>query len=388
MDWLKRNLSFVIGSVVAVGLLLFSGFYLYSNSKKNSEARESLENEYNQLQILSNQKPHPGKGKVDNIKRAREQKETLLGVIERVRTCFTPIEAIPASPTVTGEDFSAALRRTIDELNRKASASSVIVPTNYNFSFEAEKRLVKFAPNSLNRLAVQLGEVKAICGVLFQAKVNKLTELRRERVSADDRVGPQSDYLMATSVTNELAVISPYLVSFESFSTELAAVIAGFANSPCGLVIRGVNVRPALEIPALSSPYGRAQAARYSTPTPIYTAPPAQPTYGAPTIPNPGRYGIAPGGGGTQIRRPTFRRPMVGQSEYDGYAGAAPPAYQPPEYDGYAGAATQPRVNPYRRQAYTMPGAAPSTAETLIDEHPLSVTLIVEVIKFLPAEVE
>ena len=100
-------------------------------------------------------------------------------------------------------------------------------------------------PGSLEPLSVQLGEVKAICDVLFQAKINSLDNIRRERVSDDDLKGPQTDYLSEKSVTNELAVLSPYEVSFRCFSSELAAVLAGFASSPCGLMVKTINVESA-----------------------------------------------------------------------------------------------------------------------------------------------
>lgn len=377
MDWVKRNLGFVIGSVSAVALLLFSGFYLYSNSKKNNDARQQLTAEYKELQRLSNLSPHPGKGKVDNIRRAKQQREEVLQFMQKVAQGFKPIPAVPPSPRVTGEEFSAELRRTIDLLNRQANLSSVILPTNYNFSFEAEKRLVKFAPGSLAPLAVQVGEVKAICGVLFSAKVNKLTGLRRVRVSPDDRTGPISDYLREPSVTNDLAVISPYEISFESFSAELADVISGFASSPHAIVIKGMNVEPAKTSPAAAgrlgtfayTPVTRAPA------TPIYA--PATPAYAPATTPAPygGIYGGMEGGGRTQIRRPTFRRPEVmGAGEAEPYGGAPVQTY-PPAYaatpDAYA----------------TAPGAV-DASQTLIDEHPLSVTILLEVIKLLPAPEE
>ncbi len=391
MDWVKRNLGFVAGSLVAVVLLLFSGYYLFSNSKKNSEAREQLEAEYSELQRLSNLKPHPGKGDVDNIRRSKEQKEELLRLMQKVAQRFDPIPPIPNKAQISGEDFSAGLRRTIDQLNRRAVNASVIVPTNYNFSFEAEKRLVKFAPGSLKPLSVQLGEVNALCEVLFAAKINKLTGLRRERVSPDDRTGPQSDYLRTLSVTNELAIISTYEVSFESFSAELAEVIAGFANSSKGLVIKDLYVGPAQESGAPGSRYGQPDYTGFPAPTfptgPVYTSPmapvPAVPSAGGefgggmpPPAPGPmagGEFG-GMGGGGNQIRRPTFQRPAFGGTQATPYGEMPPPAY----------------AQPYAQPTAAVPGVgvAPGTAQTLIDEHPLSVTLVVDVIKILPPQEE
>src|SRR5204862_6259930 len=106
---------------------------------------------------------------------------------------------------------------------------------------------VSFAAGSLVPLSVQLGEVKTICDVLFQAKVNSLDSLRRESISADDANSTQgqTDYISRHSVTNELAVLSPYEITFRGFSSELAAVLAGFASSPRGLIVKTINVEPA-----------------------------------------------------------------------------------------------------------------------------------------------
>jgi hypothetical protein len=115
----------------------------------------------------------------------------------------------------------------------------------YSFSFAAQRERLDYARGSLEPLSVQLAEVKAISTVLFQAKVNSLDNIRRERVSDDDLKGPQTDYLPEKSVTNELAVLSPYEVTFRCFSSELAAVLSGFATSPCGLLVKTINVESA-----------------------------------------------------------------------------------------------------------------------------------------------
>jgi hypothetical protein len=97
---------------------------------------------------------------------------------------------------------------------------------------------INFDPRGLEPLSTQLGEVKAICDVLFQARINALDALRRERVSADDTSGPATDYLGENSTTNGLAIMTPYEMTFRCFSPELAAVLAGFASSPNGLIVK------------------------------------------------------------------------------------------------------------------------------------------------------
>ena len=173
--------------------------------------------------------------------------------IQKSRQYFQrcPPIPVPESGKLTSQEFSSALSRTIDQMLHEAAKASVTLPPKdskgqtYSFSFAAQRESLAYAPGSLDPLSVQLGEIKAICAVLFQAKINALDNLRRERVSEDDLKGPQTDYLPDKSVTNELAVLSPYEVTFRCFSSELAAVLAGFASSPYGLLVKTINVESA-----------------------------------------------------------------------------------------------------------------------------------------------
>ncbi len=226
-------------------MMVCAGLYLGANWKRNSDNLKKLDEAYNQLDQYSKENPHPGNDKVDNIKAAKAQQEELRSFIGNMHKWFTPIPPIPNSTNVTSEQFAAALRRTIDQLQHDAMSASVIFPPKYDFSFEAERSLVQFAPGSLNPLAVQLGEIKAICDVLNAAKVNSVDNIRREKVSDDDLAGPQSSYLSEKSVTTDLAVLTPYEITFRGFSTELAAVLERFAHSPYCIIVKSVNVEPA-----------------------------------------------------------------------------------------------------------------------------------------------
>ena len=274
MSWIKRNLLFVVGGLVAAGLLGWAGFYSYSRWKHNEEMREQLNSQYEELKRLNNLNPHPGNNKVDNIALAREQRNSLTNVIVRAEKQFVPISPIPQSAKVTSEDFAAALRRTIDQLERDAASAGVVLPPRYSFSFEAQRPLVRFAPGSLQPLAVQLGEVKTICDVLNRAKINSLDSIRRERVSADDLNGPVTDYLNVPGVTNDLAVMTPYEISFRCFSPELAEVISGLASSPHSLIVKTVNVEPAPAVAAVDTPGVMPVYIPVAAPQPTYRPPP------------------------------------------------------------------------------------------------------------------
>jgi hypothetical protein len=272
MAWLKRNLFFVIGGILALGLLGAAGFYNYKGWSHNSAAFDKLNEIYGTLRSLTGQKPSPGNDKVDNIAAAREQERQIRDWIRQAENYFQPIAPIPntGNNAVSSEAFAGALRRTIDQLQREADNASVTLPPKYNFSFEAQRSLVKFAPGSLASLAAQFGEVKTISEILFAARVNSLDGIQRVRVSDDDANGPQADYFDDHSVTNNLAVLTPYQITFRSFSPDIAQVLAGFASSPHGFIVKSISVQAAGAL-AATSPDATAPS-----PTPVPTVTPGR----------------------------------------------------------------------------------------------------------------
>jgi hypothetical protein len=246
MSWIKRNLYFLIGSAVALVLLGLAGFYFYSQWGRNNDNLDKLNAAYDELDRLAKETPNPGNDQVNNIEIARQQELQVRAIMDRERKYYSSITPIP-NPTnniVTKEEFASALRRTIDELTHDAGAASVTLPKDYGFSFGAERTLTIFDPGGLAPLAGKLGEVREICRVLYQAKVNSLDNLRRPRVSPDDRNGAQSDFLETAPVTNRLAVLTSFEVVFHCFSAELAGVLSSFADSPHGFVVKSLNVEP------------------------------------------------------------------------------------------------------------------------------------------------
>lgn len=311
MAWIKRNLYFLLGGVIALVLLGMAGFYLFTQNARSNGLTAKLDESYGVLSQLNSQKPHPGNRKIDNIKTAKEQHQRLRGFIRNAGKFFAPIPPIPALPESGGikdETFAAQLRNTIEQLQKTATNASVTLPPRYDFSFSAIKAKILFASGSLQPLSVQLGEVKTLCDVLFAAKINALDSIRRVRVSPDDKDVP--DYTELPARTNVMAVLTPYEVTFRCFSSELAQVLTGFAYSPHGFIVKTIATDPV--------------TANAPTVDPATGASPGVPAY-------PGTPGFSPG-----------------------------PAY---------------------------PGAAPSVAPgkgglpTVLNERPLRVTMVVEVVK-------
>lgn len=247
MVWIKRNKFFVICCILALGMLGAAGFYDYKSWDRNATAFGTLNEIYEKLRQLTNAKQSPGSGKINNIEIAREQERQVNAWIRDTEKYFQPIARIPdaSSGALRSEEFGKALSRTIAELQHDAAVANVTLPPDFGFSFTAERNRLTFAPGSLDPLAVQLGEVKAIAEIFFAARVNSLDGVQRAGVSDDDTTGPQSDYISEISQTNNLAVLTPYQITFRSFSPEIAGVLAGFENSPHGFIVKGINVQPA-----------------------------------------------------------------------------------------------------------------------------------------------
>jgi hypothetical protein len=242
MGWIKRNLFFVVGIAVALGLLGAGGFYIYQGWTRNSEKAEKLNEIYGTLKSLQGQTPAPGNDKIDNTKTAKEQHRHVRAWIDASEKYFQPIPAIPAE-NCTSEAFARELRRTVDTLQHEAEGAGVTLPPKYDFSFSAQRPLVRFASGSLESLAVQLGEVKTIAEIIFFARANTLDGIQRVRISEDDIAGPAGDYIDNHATTNDLAVITPYVVTFRCFTPELARVISAFSMASNTFLIKAVNIQ-------------------------------------------------------------------------------------------------------------------------------------------------
>jgi hypothetical protein len=327
MTWIKRNLYFVISSCVAVMLMGLSGFYLLNANSANNAALEQWNNQYTEWKHLKEADPHPGDGKVNNIKIGEEQCAQLNAILKQCQQYFVRIPAVPDTPHVSSEQFAKGLRTTINHLQAAARDASVVLPsTNYNFTFESIVHQMSFSPGSLQVLPERVGEVAALSGVLIRAKVNEIENLRRERVCKEDRDSQANanDYLDLTTVTNEFATITPYEVVFRCFSPELAAVLAGYASSSNGFIVKSINIEQAP--PSVTDQSYPSPMSPVYTPAPVAVAPGYNPNpqagidafrrrygagrYGAPGAPPPPPTAMAPAYGAV-ARTPTRSGPEI-----------------------------------------------------------------------------
>ncbi len=240
MAWIKRNLYFFIGSLVALGLMGYGGFFLYQQINAEQKVTAEIKELYDNYVQLSKE---PSSSKSDNGGLARQQTEIARGLSGKLLGHFVSPPPIPAMARIDKRDFIRELPATVAGLVEEAQQSSVALPKDYFFTFESEKPRTSFEAGSLEKLAVRLGEIKVLCHILFSAKINALDGLKREIVSADDR--NSSDFLDQKTSATTLGEITPYEVSFRCFSGELAQVMSGLADSQYCFVVKTLNVDPA-----------------------------------------------------------------------------------------------------------------------------------------------
>lgn len=329
MSWAKRNIYFLASCIVAVVLLGAAGWYCYTSMTANNANWGQLEGAYKQLGELATKPLGPGNDQVDNIKAAKEQAEQVKQRVEQMAKFFTPVRGIPDTNKFGERTIPFAVRDTVSQLRRAAQEKGVIVPTmtpEFAFAFSLQMSKTTSDPAAAEALSHQLGEVKTLCDVLFNARILQLDSIQRERTPDDVNLqmatGLQPDYADSISLTSGNIVITPYQVSFQCFTPQLGAVLASFANQPHTIVVKTLNIQPADQ---------------------------------------------SPGGGG-----------YIGGGGYPAAGGGYPGGYGNPLAGGAAGAYENPAMQPGAARAGSL--------QTIIDEKKLRVNILVDFVKITPAQ--
>src|SRR5262249_33813999 len=123
-------------------------------------------------------------------------------------------------------------------------------PHPYSFSFATQRGRTQLSSDTLPQVAEQMAEVKELCKMLFDARVNRIGNIRRARVCMDDRNSSfATDYTTPTVldvVTDPSGqmISSPYEFTFFSFTAELADVVNRLERSDYGFLLKAIQVEP------------------------------------------------------------------------------------------------------------------------------------------------
>jgi hypothetical protein len=242
MNWLKRNLYLVLSAAAALVLLGLTGFYLYSQRQKERAVTTELEGQISEWKRLTSRKPSANE---ENIAAAKKEQERLTGLLKTNREFFAPTATFTNMDSAT---FKTLLETTIYDLEQRASRSGVSLPQRYNFTAGRLRASVVFQEAELLPLAYQLAEIRALCDILFDARIHSLVRIRRVPVSKHDT--GSNEYLTGSKIqTNAVtgAVITPYELTFHGFSGELSAVLAGLQQSRHAFMVKMMDIEHATD---------------------------------------------------------------------------------------------------------------------------------------------
>ena len=273
MEWVKKNLGFVIGLAVAVVLLGAGIWYSLGTMGESSAADGELQAKKQQLDELVKRDPYPDQA---NIQLAKDEESRVNAFVLEARKKFS-VRQLPAQ--LDNASFKSLLETTLTNLVRDADRAGVKLPEKYNFTFKDQREKLQLPAATLVPLTSHLENLDKICRVLFDAKVHSLESLKRSSVGSDE-MGGTGDLLTKKVSTNSTlgAVVYPYEIVFQGFSQELAKVLTGLVNSSDAYVIKTLNVErgsldsgsatpsatgPAMAIPGMPPGMDPALARRY-----------------------------------------------------------------------------------------------------------------------------
>ena len=244
MNWLKRNLWMTLTGLVAVALIGFGGYYLWTQMELNDSINKDLEQTKTDLGDLGKLPIQPT---VQNLEMVKKELAKAKSYVTEARKNFPS----PQTPAVINQTYKSLLETTIAELRKEALLAGTKLPTNYNFSFEAEIGPVNFEPASFKPLTEQLAEIATISSNLFRARIDHLDMIRRVAVSKYDSSTSSDILAQSYSVNKETEMaLWPYEFRFSCFSPALAAALQNISHAPSGMILKSVAVEPMPPPPA------------------------------------------------------------------------------------------------------------------------------------------
>jgi hypothetical protein len=260
---------FVLSLVTGLALTGYCAFLFVGNLNETATADKEYQDNLGQYTGLQQQVPYPS---TQNIQRA----QTNLSVVKEFQTQFHKAFAgYPTPPTEDEKGFSGYLEETIAGLKTKATNASVGLPETMGFGFSDWRGKLNYPMENIPMWMQQLAEIKSLCDILFQAKINSIAVFRRVSVSPTDMIRTADDTFPASISGTVLGTNTPYKIEFRCFTRGLTAVMEGLARASNCFVVKNIVVMPAEEKPTTPPP--PAAAAPVATASPVAAPPPPPP---------------------------------------------------------------------------------------------------------------
>ncbi len=335
MAWIKRNLFFVITMVAGLGVTGYCGYLLYSAMSDNDAANSQYASDANSLKDLQHKTPVASK---ENISAAGSDVERVRTLLEGYRKSFA---AFPTPPALGEREFKDFLQKDINQFGTQATNAGVGLPPGFAFAFSQQIDKLNYPTECIAPWMVELEEIQAILNILYNAKINYLESIKRPSAGLND-LG-SGDIGQFATVNNQMGVVTPYVVSFRAFSTEIANVLAGVAASSNCFIVKTIFVTPS-----------RAPLPQV---TELEAAPAAMAVQSYRPMSRP-------------VPQPSFTQPSSG---FHGGRGGA--------YGGGMRSAPPMRMQPAPSAAAPVAAVAPTAPVTVLRETPLFVTLYIDLVK-------
>lgn len=244
MLWLKRNLDLAIALLLGLLLAGLGGYYVWTKKSLNSQLDEELESTKIELERLMGSKPTPN---AENLSAARKDLLDAQKYSDDCRKLFQPTLTEP----LNSQTYKSLLETTTAALRKQALQAGVEIPTNYNFSFEAQRGPVRFEPATLKPLAEQLAEIRTLCEVLFKARVHRLESIRRIGVSEHDIAGSSELLPNAAFQPSKTTGMTawPYEFTIETFSADLGRALSELSAVERGAILKILSLQPSSATP-------------------------------------------------------------------------------------------------------------------------------------------
>src|SRR5688572_14290461 len=155
MVWLKRNLSLAISGFIALGLLGYGAWYLYSAIQKNNAVDGEIQQTKRDIERLLTMPITPS---ATNLANAQREHNRMAEFNARARKQFPPVP--PPQAPLTSESFKTLLQTTVNEIHQRARAVGITVDPSYYFTFEAHKGSLEFETSILRPLYDRLHEIQ------------------------------------------------------------------------------------------------------------------------------------------------------------------------------------------------------------------------------------
>jgi hypothetical protein len=246
--YLKRHIFGIVGLLLAVGFVV-GGFVWNGKTTKSIEDANAVYD----AALANRDKIQNAQIKVDikNVEVLGQVADEYEDFTKKAGEVFVTQQIVPK----TSNDFMNYMTQSIVVLNRKATNNLVKVPNdllkrsdiNFSFTFAPLMEAAEISKDKIPELQIQLEDIKEICDVLFENRIQSLELLQRNRVTDEDRrAGASPNYLdTRLTYTNSISVVRPYTVKFRCLSDGVAMALSGFAKKKTFYVVRTMEVTPA-----------------------------------------------------------------------------------------------------------------------------------------------